>query len=190
MALKLPRGQRVWAEIKLGQRLYVIRPKVGTAQILGLPVKPPTEVKRGKGGVPLPGVVGTKSYTMIFKKPQSIGGATVRTVDIPIPGEAKLVNVLKFAYDRRGLIAGIITPWGRSYYWSKSAGGGPVEQDIVDKIDNTIDNAEDWVNQNNPIIPDFIENPVDDAVEGAIDVVGDKVDGLDDLIDLFQRFNE
>lgn len=120
MAKNLPNGNREMVQMKIGSVSFVARVKSGTAKLLGLKsvdLLPKAKKRTARGWK------GTQSYTLVLKKKTSVGGATVATVDFPVSNKVKLQDFYKWARSR-GAVAGIITPWGRSYYWSTGANGG------------------------------------------------------------------
>jgi hypothetical protein len=110
--------------------------------------------------------MGTKSYTIYFKKQHKIGTKDVKSVDIPVPGWVLKPQMRRFA---RGLdlSVGMRTPWGISEYWGEQ---GFIEG-ILDDAGNAIRDAVDGVN-------DSISDAVKGAAGVAVDAVSDAVGGL------------
>ena len=120
MAQNLPDGSRVYVKVKIGGKVRACRMKSGTAQFLGLK---PQDPEKGKGTSIKRGAKGTKSFTLLLKKATRVGGASVVTLDVPVPGEVKVLDFYKYAKGRGG-VAGIRTPDGITYSWDDWAGGG------------------------------------------------------------------
>jgi len=120
MARNLPDGSRVYVKVKIGGKVRACRMKSGTAQFLGLK---PQDPEKGKGTSIKRGAKGTKSFTLLLKKATRVGGASVVTLDVPVPGEVKVLDFYKYAKGRGG-VAGIRTPDGITYSWDDWAGGG------------------------------------------------------------------
>lgn len=120
MARNLPDGNRVYVKVKIGGKVRACRMKSGTAQFLGLK---PQDPEKGKGTSIKRGAKGTKSFTLLLKKATRVGGASVVTLDVPVPGEVKVLDFYKYAKGRNG-VAGIRTPDGVTYSWDDWAGGG------------------------------------------------------------------
>lgn len=120
MARNLPNGSRKFVNVTIGSVQYTAFVKSGTAALLGLKsVAVPPTVKKRKAR----GWVGTQSYTLLLKKKTSVGGATVATLDFPVSSKVKFADFYKWAKGK-GAVGGITTPWGRSYRWDDTAGGG------------------------------------------------------------------
>lgn len=120
MARNLPDGSRVYVKVKIGGKVRACRMKSGTAQFLGLK---PQDPEKGKGTSIKRGAMGTKSFTLLLRKATRVGGASVVTLDVPVPGDVKVLDFYKYAKGRGG-VAGIRTPDGITYSWADWAGGG------------------------------------------------------------------
>ncbi|HEY9762800.1 MAG TPA: hypothetical protein V6D07_09750 [Trichocoleus sp.] len=141
-----PNGNRVIVAPTIGGKKRYCRCKSGTATLLGLAAT--TDIPKGKRDAVIRGAKGTKSYTLFLKKAESVGGATVRSVDFPVPGEVKLRDFYKWAKSK-GKLAGMRSPDGISYYWAKAAksggggiipgGGGLDLGDVGDLVDGIVD---------------------------------------------------
>ncbi|MEM0978873.1 MAG: hypothetical protein AAGH78_01230 [Cyanobacteria bacterium P01_H01_bin.58] len=165
----LPNGSRVTTTIKIGGKNRLCRVKAGTVEALGL--TPATKLVLGKRGRIKRGAKGTKSYTLYFRAPTEVGGATVKTVDLPVPGEVKVTDMYNWGV-KQGILAGMRTPWGISYFWSdRTDEGGPGLVGQVSGVAQTIVDASN-----------FVRNRITDT-----DTVGSR---LGDVVDAFQAARE
>lgn len=111
-----------------GKKEIMIRMKKTTGDYFGLKEIPRADLesimktKTSKGGRSTPrGARGTKSFTVVLKKPASVGGSSgTKTLSVPMPGT---IGILEFMYvldkfPKKTNIRGFRTPNGR--YWSYS----------------------------------------------------------------------
>ncbi|MEM9808243.1 MAG: hypothetical protein AAF959_23500 [Cyanobacteria bacterium P01_D01_bin.56] len=161
----LPNGSRVTTTVKIGGKNRLLRVKAGTVEALGLQAS--NKLVLGKGGRVKRGAKGTKSYTLYFKAPTLVGGATVKTVDLPVPSEVKVVDMYNWGV-KQGALAGLRTPWGISYFWADRADeGGP---GLVGQVAGIAETIVDGAN--------FIANRITDQ-----DTIGSR---LGDVVDAFE----
>jgi hypothetical protein len=162
MARNLPDGNRVYVKPKIGGKVRPCRMKSGTAAFLGLK---PQDPEKGKGYSIKRGAMGTKSFTLLLKKKQTVGGAGVVSLDVPVPGNVKVLEFYKYAKGRNN-VAGIRTPDGVSYMWADWAGSsgggsgnggpgidipGPFGDIDLEDIGDIIDGIGDVIGGDNPI---------------------------------------
>lgn len=121
MAKNLPNGRRLMVELKIGGKTFYSKMKSSTAAALGLTGS--STLKTGAKGRPLRGHWRGDSYTLLLKQKETIGGAAVASVDVPIAGNVKLADVYTWA-KKFGKVGGVVTPWGISYRWADTAEGG------------------------------------------------------------------
>lgn len=118
---RVPEGERVLISLPIkgagkgntGTAILSLM-KEGTANFLGL--KPADSLVRGKGKSYLRGAKGTKSYVLLLGKRQTIGGAEVENLSIPVTGGVGLNEFYIWAKTLTGKgVVGIKTPAGRQY---------------------------------------------------------------------------
>jgi hypothetical protein len=117
MAKRRPRGRRVLVKYKIGVPYYYSRVKLGTALALGLKVEGSIPV--GKKNHPIRGSMGAKSYTLWFKKLETIDGVAVQSVRFPVSNKVKLIPAYAM-FRKIDKLAGITTPNGVSYFWANT----------------------------------------------------------------------
>lgn len=151
----LPNGKRVIVQPTIGGKKRTVRMKQSTAQFLGL--EPVTSLIEGKKNSIKRGAKGTKSFTLLLKQKVKVGGASVKTLAYPVPGEVTLKMFYSYARKLPNVI-GIVSPQGISYAWGKYQSGlGALIPDL-------------------PSLP----NPFDGGI--GLDDVGDLVDFVGDLV--------
>lgn len=139
-----PNGRRVVAKATIGGKARYMRPKIGTAEVLGLEIL--NSIPKGKRDAVIRGAKGSKSYTVYFQVPQVVGGTTVKSVDLPVPAEVKLREMYSFLKGKQ-ITAGMVSPDGISYFWRKTTLGFldnlPTANDLVEGIGDALNNVLD-----------------------------------------------
>ena len=107
---------------------FYVRMKEGTAKYLDM--VPVTEIPEGSGtgtnkGIKF-GVKGTKSFVILLKTAQSIGGVSVKRLSIPVPSKLSLREFYKWAKVTLATkCKGFKTPDGRHYYFEADSTPAP-----------------------------------------------------------------
>lgn len=171
----LPNGNRVIVAPTIGGKKRYCRCKSGTARALGL--KPVDGIPKGAKNAVVRGAKGTKSFQLYFKKATTVGGATVKTIDFPVPSEVKLRDFYAWAKSKNAL-AGIRSPHGISYFWATAAtsgsgggssGGGGIPLPgggslSLEDVGDVVDGIKDVIGGANPVL---------ELIEGVVDIVSD-----------------
>lgn len=134
-----PKGRRVLVKMEIpgggkgGQKdattdtkTVILRVKAGTAEHLDL--TPLDKLPEGKTSTTTGvkhyrrGAKGTKSFTLILKAAATVGGVSVKTLDLPVPSTLSVSEFYEYAYaNLKTKINGFISDDGMSYIWEGGA---------------------------------------------------------------------